>query len=486
MIFAVLAAAYIRLSFGVPKNSDDASVVQRAQDVLRGNIILRGWTLGPDNFFTLLLPLYAVAGLFVPRLSLLMYVVNPLVYAFMVSACLAIGWKYTEPCHRLIGMSLLFAVVALPSTLLAENLLHEVHVPAVLCALLTFYLIVADYSLALAALPLILADIGYPFALYVGNLPVALVGIWLGLKAGQRRYFRFVVLAVSCALVSKGALAGLQLLGGFKTQPLITRFVSMDQLPHNFYLFCESILNLFGADFFGRDVFNLGTGVILIHAAVIVLVIWAVCEAGVRVIKGEESLMIALLWASLAFNLMAFVFSTSPLDAGTARYLVTVPVFGALIAAMSWQKLGGEKYAVYVLPVVACAYVGAFAVQVFRPIAKPPVNVIRFLEENGLREGYGSYWSASILSVISDGKIAVRQVAAGREGMVPLRWLSSEDWYAMKDARFLIFKDTAFGVNLHTAIRSWGSPMRVEQIDGYTVAVWDSAIGVPLHGDFPP
>jgi len=269
------------------------------------------------------------------------------------------------------------------------------------------------------------------------------------------------------------------------------RFVSADQLSQNVYLFWESILNLFGANFFGRVVFNPGTAVILVHAAVMILVIWVVCEACARALRREENLMITLLCASLALNAIAFVFSNMPIssmpeDPGPARYLLTLPIFAALITAMSWQRVIARKYAPYLLPVVACAYVGAFAVQMFGPIAQPPLTVVKFLEDNGLTEGYGSYWSASILSVISDGKVVVRQVSAGPGSIVPLRWYSAEQWYAMNDARFLIFKDKAFGVGLYEVPTTWGPPMQVKRIDGYTVMVWNSPIHVSLQGDSPP
>lgn len=486
VIFVALTAVYIHLSFSRPKSSDDASFVQEAQDILGGNILLRGWSIALDSFYTVVLPLYAIVGLLVPRLSLLLYLVNPIIYALTVIACLAIGWAYTEPRNRLIGMCLLFAVVALPSTLITDfNVNFIAHVSTVLCVLLTFHLIAADYSLVLAALPLVLAGIGDPLALYIGNIPLAVVGLWLGLK-DPRHYLRLAVLAVSCVIVTKVALAMMLLAGGFKQLPIVAHFVSADQLSQNIYLFWVSILDLFGADFFGRDVFNPGTAAILVHAAVMILVIWLVCEACVRALRREENLMTTLLCASLVLTTIEFVFSDK--EAGGARYLTTVPIFGALIAAMSWQRLIVRKYALYLLlPVVACAYFGAFAAQMFEPIAKPPMTVVKFLEENGLTEGYGSYWSSSILSVLSEGKIVVRQVGAAREGIVPLRWSSSEQWYAMKDARFLIYKDKAFGAGPYKAVTTWGPPLQIKQIDGYTVMIWDSPLHVPLQGDdFPP
>ena len=44
-----------------------------------------------------------------------------------------------------------------------------------------------------------------------------------------------------------------------------------------------------------------------------------------------------------------------------------------------------------------------------------PQQVMDFLEANQLTEGYGSFWSAGIFTVLSDGKLKVRQVAFGPE-----------------------------------------------------------------------
>jgi len=163
-------------------------------------------------------------------------------------------------------------------------------------------------------------------------------------------------------------------------------------------------------------------------------------------------------------------------DPGTAR----VPSHGADLRCSNNCNVVAKGYrqeiCSYLLPVVACAYVAAicfpsesllggsaFAVQMFEPVTKPPLTVIKFLEGNGLTEGYGSYWSAGILSVISDGKIVVRQVGAGPGGIVPVRWYSSEEWYAMKNARFLIFKDKTWGVGLDKAVTTWGPPMQISR-----------------------
>jgi hypothetical protein len=86
--------------------------------------------------------------------------------------------------------------------------------------------------------------------------------------------------------------------------------------------------------------------------------------------------------------------------------------------------------------------------------------------------------TADIFTVLSDGKLKVRPIAAGQDDrLVPLEWQASRQWYEMKNARFLIFKDYAFNVNAITAIRTWGYPAERTEIDGYTIMRWET----PLH-----
>ena len=57
---AVLLWCYHRLSWTVPATSDGAAIALQAQDMLHGNWLLHGWTVGDVSFHTTELPEYAV------------------------------------------------------------------------------------------------------------------------------------------------------------------------------------------------------------------------------------------------------------------------------------------------------------------------------------------------------------------------------------------------------------------------------------------
>ncbi len=81
----------------------------------------------------------------------------------------------------------------------------------------------------------------------------------------------------------------------------------------------------------------------------------------------------------------------------------------------------------------------AYGVTVAWDLAKPPagdqaVGLARWLQEHELRQGYGPYWDASIVTASGRGRVAVRPVRGrevwpGRLVIEPFRWMSDEAWY---------------------------------------------------------
>lgn len=60
LVSVVLFAAYIRLSWTAPVNSDGAANVLQAYDMLHGNVLLHGWWLSNVSFYSTELPQYVL------------------------------------------------------------------------------------------------------------------------------------------------------------------------------------------------------------------------------------------------------------------------------------------------------------------------------------------------------------------------------------------------------------------------------------------
>jgi hypothetical protein len=480
LCFLALAAAYLRLSHASPKGSDDACYVLQGQDILNGNVLLRGWTLPPDSFYTTTTPLYVLGGLLTSHMSTSMYVIPPLVGALLMTICLAIIWSVVESEYRLVGAILFLAIAGFFPFLFSWDLTHAAsHTSTILLVVTGFYFLSVDSHIPLAILALIAADVGDGFADWIGIAPIMLIGL-LHFAAGYRwRGAKLVGVAGASVIVAKLTLSVLYRLGGFAAIKYSTAFASFESLPEKVSLYFRSLLMLFGADFFGREVFALETVLILIHLAVLALVVWALLEALTEAVRGTQSLLIMLLLASVIVDGAAFVLSTLATDPTAVRWLPPVQVFGGLIVAMSWQRPPIKRGLIVLsLPVLVFGCLVTFVRPMFHPSVPVEPGVVVFLERKGLTEGFGSYSEAGILTALSDGKIKVRQVMAAPEGKLErLGYVSAEQWYRGTDPRFLVFSRFAIGnVNEVTATNTWGPPAQLWTVSGYTIMIWNSTL----------
>lgn len=482
MCYIVLFLLYWRLSLTLEKSSDDACYVLEGLDIVRGNVLLRGWTLPLDSFYTIIVPFYALGALLTRNTSTLMYILPAAGYSLLVMMCIAIVWKNVSSKYRVVSIIIILLAIGCPSYPAGPPNEAAGHISTIIFITAAFYLLSTGRFL-LAAVILVLADVGDPFAIWIGNISIALVGLrlmivdkWSGAK--------LLILTVACVLLSKVVLLAISLGHGYNIEVGEARsaFVSLGRLGHNLYLLCESVLDLFGANFFGREVLSLETGLILIHLVAVLLIMWALIKLISEPIDQHE-IIPAFLITAIIVDIAAFLFSDIPVDIDSARFLSPVLIYGVLLVALSWYRLGFEhKYLWVVLPVMICAYLTSFGMRVAGPLAPAPTEVFSYLESKGVTHGYGGYWSAGLLTVLSNGRFTVRQVVPRLGGKLgPYQWVSAADWYDMNDARFLISDPRDPAVNLSTATTTWGRPEEIRSIGQYRIFIWKEPIHLPAQ-----
>lgn len=482
MCYIVLFLLYWRLSLTLEKSSDDACYVLEGLDIVRGNVLLRGWTLPLDSFYTIIVPFYALGALLTRNTSTLMYILPAAGYSLLVMMCIAIVWKNVSSKYRVVSIIIILLAIGCPSYPAGPPNEAAGHISTLIFITAAFYLLSTRRSL-LAVVILVLADVGDPFALWIGNISIALVGLrlmivdkWSGAK--------LLILTIACVLLSKVVLLAISLGHGYNIEVGEARsaFVSLGRLGHNLYLLCESVLDLFGSNFFGREVLSLETGLILIHLVAVLLIMWALIKLISEPIDQHE-IIPAFLITAIIVDIAAFLFSDIPVDIDSACFLSPVLIYGVLLVALSWYRLGFEhKYLWVVLPVMICAYLTSFGTRVAGPVAPAPTEVFSYLESKGVTHGYGGYWSAGLLTVLSNGRLTVRQVVPRLGGKLgPYKWVSAADWYDMNDARFLISDPRDPAVNLSTATMTWGRPEEIRSIGQYRIFIWKEAIHLPAQ-----
>jgi hypothetical protein len=110
------------------------------------------------------------------------------------------------------------------------------------------------------------------------------------------------------------------------------------------------------------------------------------------------------------------------------------------------------------------------------------VRLMRFLEQNGLHYGYSPFWSAGKLTVLSEGRLKIRQVIFAHGLPVPMRMLSSNRWYrpeAWQGETFLLFQDPQLKeLSLDQLYSQVGKPLRRLDFETWHVLVFDKNLAV--------
>lgn len=167
--------------------------------------------------------------------------------------------------------------------------------------------------------------------------------------------------------------------------------------------------------------------------------------------------------------------------AGSARYLVP-PLLCALVlvtgmvldvsVAVVWRGLGAA--ALLVLAASAFTSPTSDVLRTQRPDAR--VALIQALQRAGLVDGYGTYWNAGAITVLSGDRLRVRQVYLEHGLPVPMRHLGSNRWYR-PDGRpgptfLLLTAEEAKSVDWASMQRFLGAPARRFTADSYEVVVY--------------
>jgi len=532
--FVVLSAWFYLLASRTDTglvNSDAATVLLEGRALLGGNVLLGGWHLTLDSFWSLDAPLFALAIAVAGMRSALLYAVPAVIAALTVAVGCLVAADGRRDRAGLVGAGVVLVSFALPApTFSGYYLVDPLHQSTALAALVAFYALRRNRfgpGWVLAVVLLVLGTLGDLQMVAYGVVPVLLGGVVAMLR---RRSLRAGVPLASAALAAL-ALAEVTrrvvgLLGGFAigpTQPT----ASGPQILHNLRTLPSGIAEMFGVtnNVFGTR--GAPAGLMAFHAVValgvgvaFLVALWRLCRDGLGGRQEERApghgggggrgaapaevhaaspasgaptaapwvlddlLVIATFGPAVTYVVLSLL-----TEAAYLRYLTASLVFAFVLAgrlAARWwareRRSLPRRVALAVTALSAACLTATCVVQVAQPVEPlPAAGLVGFLEAHHLVAGLGDYWSSSITTVASGGKVVVRPVTAGSNGT--LEAFTDNDsarWYRTARFRFLVYSGAVGfgGVSPTTAVATWGRPVAVYTVEAYHVLVWDHPLEV--------
>jgi hypothetical protein len=550
----ILFLAYRRMSQTQPMNSDGASQALQGWDLLHGNVLLSGWTVSDVSFYTNEVLLFAIVEAVHGLNADAVHIVAAILYTLLVFAVALVARGTTTGRAALARMAVAVAIMLVPASGMGSWVLlgSPDHTGTGVPLLITW--LVLDRGLARREGPprwlpyavgalLVWGQLADPLVLFIGALPLALVGGWRLWRAKLRRPRQWrgtdallVLAALGSMLVAHAIVFVIGLAGGFQLHAVPVRLVEPDRIGANIQNTIETMSLNFGAYFPDRHgglAVAMGAlrllGLLAVIAATAVVVFTFLRGGSPRVrssraipfprraspsgasppgssprgdsssggpsSSGRESsvygrdarpgsVVDAVLAIGIVVNLGAFMVSTLPWDLTSARQVTAILTLGAALAGRVFgPQLAAVRWLPTLVAVMILGYGGEFVARTTeRPVAPANAELASWLVARNLSYGLGGFWTSNDITVISGGNVWIAPVT-GEDRVYGYRWLSHVDWYdpAAHDARFMIVDRLypPYGTE-QGAKESFGAPTQRHEVGRYTVLVYDHNLLVGL------
>ena len=526
----VLFVAYLRMSGTYAATSDGADQALQGWDMLHGNWLLRGWTLGDVTYYTTEIPQYALAEVFRGLGADVVHIAGAATYTLLVLAVgllargratgreglarLAVGAgimlapQFGNATHLLLSQPdhLGTQLPVLLVFLLLDRAPRRWYVPVAAGAVLAWVIVADRVALLTAVVPLAVVC-GARVLLAVLRRRRSLASQWYELSLVAASALSYAAAEVAVRLI--GAL------GGYRVTPVASATLAhLHTFPRRFVVAFEGILNMYGGDFFhisdnspfgpGLGGLPLAAGVALavVHLAGVALAVWGFFRA-FRHFFDPGDLVSPVLATAIAINVAAYSVSIVSGDLFDAREILAVLPFGAVLAgrmvagSLGEARLGRARLGrVRLTPVLAAGLAGVLACYLAAlgygaaqsPVPDSEQAVIPWLEAHHLTSGLGTYVEANLLTMDSGGRVAIREVAWRSSGDAPRSFETKASWYDPRHsyANFILTNSAdhwgmdggpnrLIGLIPRSAVAALhaGPPAHVYHYKTFTIMVWN-------------
>jgi hypothetical protein len=501
---SVLAAAglfflYLRQAQTWPTNSDAAAIGLQAWDMLHGNLLLHGWLLADLSFYTTELPEYMLVESVRGLNPEVVHVCAALTYVLLVVLVALLARGRARGRVGIVAALLAVAMMLAPGNVRGTDaLLGGTYVllggpdhtgTAVPILLILLLLDRADgwkrrWPVPVALLlMLIWVQIADPLATYAAAAPLALVGAIRTagavldrsrLRPEWRYNLALTVAAAGSVPLTSEVVAAIRSAGGYSVAPLAgPLFGPWQEVPTHALVVGQSILVLFGADFFGQSS-QVWSALAWAHMVVVAVAALGLLVGIFRFFTGLDRVGQTLVAGTLIL-IAAGVFGTRMPNLTFAHEIAPLLPFAAALAGRQLAAPLMRAKLAPALAVMLAGYLGALCyAAAAAPVRIQNQAVANWLVAHGLTHGVAPYWQADSVSLDSGGRVTIVPVFPGT--LVSYYWESKASWFdsSQNYANFVITEQPPGGL-----YDSFGRPVHVYHYGQYTIMVWNQNL-VPL------
>ena len=307
--FVVFSILYFYYHSKIDISSDTVTMIPIAKAIINGNYLLKGWTVGTNNF------LFTETIFYIPGLLLsinvytLVKIMGSLTFALFVAVNAAM-FLYKSGIRYAISYLLIVGIVvpSMAYTLLNSNSHNGVYIFIVIewYLLMKFEDTLNKYSLVVFIVLGVLAQ--YSDGVFLMELiaPAIIYSIYQFIRVDnkkdkRKKYCILLVSNVSIFVVSKILQIGLEKVGGLVTKGLPMGLVSIREIPQRIVNWKNEFMNMWGYDFNGSSNVAKINNVIIYFFILFLLV--AICYYGILILLFRIERKELAVWLMVIFNI---------------------------------------------------------------------------------------------------------------------------------------------------------------------------------------
>jgi hypothetical protein len=507
-------AVYLRLAGTRAVNSDGAAQALQAWDMLHGNGLLRGWVTSDVSFYTTELPQYLLIEQVRGLAPGVVHVAAAMTYTLVVLLAALVAKGTATGREAAVRVALAAGIMLAPQLDSGTNVLLSSpdHIGTAV-PLLAAWLVLDRARPELAGpgwwAPVVVsavlawALVADSMVLIAGVIPLVLVCAFRVARGARWYEIALGGGAVVAVGVAQAADHVIRALGGYTVRPLDPQIAPLGEiLAHNLPIAAQCLLLLPGADFLGLPA-GRATFFIVLHLAGVAAAAIGIALAARRLIpawrpRGDEDLaggMVSqVLLVGIAVNLLAFVISTRVYAVSSAREIAPVLPFAAALAGRQLARhlsgtpitrrvarpaLGPVLVGRVLVGTVLVGYLAGLGLELTAPAAAPQAaELTSWLEGHHLGTGLSGYWEASVVSLTSGNRVAVRPVTISDGRVVSAMSQVKASWYdpERSAAHFVVLFPGVRGypgfTQRRAVLATFGKPDRAYRVGRYTILYW--------------
>jgi len=485
---STLCWLYLRQARTIWVTSDGASNALQAWDMLHGNLLLHGWWLSDVTFYTTELPEYMAVEVARGLSASVVWTGAAITYTLLVmgTAALAAGRRDARPARRVARGLLAAGIVLAPSSVLGTPMLLSSPDHTGTSVPLLAALLLIDRAPAVAAgrgrwlvpvaagLLLAWVQVADQVALFAGAVPVAVVCGLRWVRGRERADATLAIAAVASVPAALGALRVVRALGGFYVSPVTAGgaglLAPLSQLPFHARMLGDSILVLFGANYFDQTSATLRL-IALAHLVGLAVALAGLLAATHLLLTRRLDRVSQILVTALTIMLVAGLLSTHLLDILAAHEVAVIERFGAALAG---RVLGGPLARPRLAPLLGIGLVASVGFLCYdgslASYGAGSQPVADWLVAHHMGNGVAAYWQADVTTLVSGGRVTVAPVSMASGAIY--QWEAEAGWYTSTAHYAISPPDPTRATSPALARALFGPPARTYHVDGWVVQVW--------------